>query len=111
MRSAQDYTGPGGQEFFEAPGGVWMVHHGFLPGEAGKPGGERRLYLDLLAYHGTDPIPSRIGAQEAEIKVLQLVLIVGGVVLVAGLTVVGMVRFERRRRRSGPGDGRPAPSA
>jgi len=111
MTSAQEYSGPGGQEFFANPGGVWMVHHGFLPGEAGKPGGERRLYLDLLAYHGTDPIPSRIGAQEAEIKVLQLVLIVGGVVLVAGLTVVGMVRFERRRRRSGPGDGRPAPSA
>jgi len=98
MTSAQDFTGPGGQEFFANPGGVWMVHHGFLPGQAGTPDGQRRLYLDLLAYHGSNPIPSRAGAHQAEVKVLQLVLAVGAVVLVVGGVGVLLIRRRRRHR-------------
>ena len=102
MTSAAGYRGPGGQEFFANPGGVWMVHHGFLPGQAGKPGGQRRLYLDLLEYHGADPIPARIGAERATAKVLQLVLVVVGTVLVVGLGVVLLVRRRRRRPGTSP---------
>lgn len=99
MTSAQDYTGPGGQEFFSNPGGVWMVHHGFLPGQAGTPDGQRRLYLDLLEYSGSDPIPARIGAQEAEGKLLRLALVIIG----AGLAVtIAGVLVVRRRRRAAP---------
>ncbi len=98
MKSAQDYTGPGGQEFFANPGGVWMVHHGFLPGQAGTPDGERRLYLDLLDYHGANPIPTRVGAQEAEGKLWQLVLFGGGVLLAVGLVAWAVVRRRRGRR-------------
>ena len=98
MKSAQDYTGPGGQEFFANPGGVWMVHHGFLPGQAGTPGSERRLYLDLLAYHGDDPIPTRVGVQEAEGKLLQLALVSSGLLLTIGLAIWATVRRRRRTR-------------
>jgi Glycosyl hydrolases family 43 len=100
MKSAQGYSGPGGQEFFSNPGGVWMVHHGFLPGEAGKPDGERRLYLDLLEYQGTNPIPTRVGAQEALGKVLQLALVVVGALLAAGLGAFALFRLRRRRGRA-----------
>jgi hypothetical protein len=100
MVSAQGYSGPGGQEFFLNPGGVWMVHHGFLPGQAGTPDGQRRLYLDLLQFNGSDPIPARIGAEEAEGKVLVLVLQVLGVAILVVLGVV-VVRRLRRRRADG----------
>jgi hypothetical protein len=96
MRSAQDYTGPGGQEFFEAPGGVWMVHHGFLPGQAGTPGGQRRLYLDELQFHGSDPIPVRNGVEEAEWQVAKLLL---GVLVGVGVLAMVIVAVRRRRRR------------
>lgn len=107
MTSAEDYTGPGGQEFFDNPGGVWMVHHGFLPGQAGTPGGQRRLYLDLLAYHGSDPIPDRIGAERAWSEVLRFAA--GVLVLVVAMIVV-VVLVVRRRRRRRLGDPAPASS-
>jgi hypothetical protein len=105
MVSAQGYSGPGGQEFFLNPGGVWMVHHGFLPGQAGTPDGQRRLYMDLLDFTGTNPIPARIGAKEAEGKVLQLLVEVAAV---SAVVIGGLVLFRRRRRkRRGGGDDTP----
>jgi hypothetical protein len=41
--------GPGGEEFFQAGGFVWMVHHGLAPGQTGTSV-QRRLYVDLLAF-------------------------------------------------------------
>jgi hypothetical protein len=45
--------GPGGQEFFQSGGLIWMVHHGLAPGQSGNEA-QRRLYVDLLALpaHG-----------------------------------------------------------
>jgi hypothetical protein len=40
--------GPGGQEFFQSGGLIWMVHHGLAPGQSGNEA-QRRLYVDLLA--------------------------------------------------------------
>lgn len=42
-------SGPGGEEFFQAGGLVWMVHHGLAPGQTGNLA-QRRLYVDLLAF-------------------------------------------------------------
>ena len=97
MRSAQEYSGPGGQEFFLNPGGVWMVHHGFLPGQAGTPDGQRRIYLDLLDFKGSDPIPDRTGKEEAEGQLLKLAAIGLGIL---ALLVVGAVLVIRRLRRT-----------
>ena len=41
--------GPGGEEFFDAGGLVWMVHHGLAPGQSGDLA-QRRLYVDLLVF-------------------------------------------------------------
>jgi len=38
----RDSEGPGGQEFFQFFGTIWMIHHGWLPGQAETPGGKRR---------------------------------------------------------------------
>ncbi len=43
--------GPGGQEFFQSGGLIWMVHHGLAPGQSGD-NAQRRLYVDLLALSG-----------------------------------------------------------
>jgi len=90
--------GPGGQEFFPASGGVWMVHHGWLPGQAGTPGGQRRLYLDLLAFDGADGLPTRVGAEHA---IWFLVLVGAGAGAVVALFVGTAVWVRRRRHRSG----------
>lgn len=47
--------GPGGQEFFQSGGLIWMVHHGLAPGQTGNDA-QRRLYVDLLAFPA-DGIP------------------------------------------------------
>jgi hypothetical protein len=47
--------GPGGQEFFQSGGLIWMVHHGLAPGQSGNYA-QRRLYVDLLAFPA-DGIP------------------------------------------------------
>jgi beta-xylosidase len=99
MTSAQHYSGPGGEEFFSYAGDVWMVHHGFLPGQAGKPNGQRRLYLDLLHYTGTNPIPTRVGAQRAEMRLLQLGLVVVIPIALVGLGLVLWIRRRHRRAR------------
>jgi hypothetical protein len=45
----QSDPGPGGQEFFQAGGLIWMVHHGLAPGQSGNEA-QRRLYADLIAF-------------------------------------------------------------
>jgi hypothetical protein len=100
LASTQDFSGPGGQEFFESGGNVWMVHHGFLPGQAGTPGGERRLYLDEIRFEGADPVPVRTGASEARGKLDRWAWI--GVAVVA-VGVTGAVVLVRRLRRRRPG--------
>jgi hypothetical protein len=52
--SAQSDPGPGGQEFFQAGGLVWMVHHGLAPGQSGNDA-QRRLYVDLIAFPNGQP--------------------------------------------------------
>ena len=47
----QSDPGPGGQEFFQVGGLIWMVHHGLAPGQSGNDA-QRRLYVDLLAFPG-----------------------------------------------------------
>jgi hypothetical protein len=110
MRSAQQYSGPGGQEFFQNPGGVWMVHHGFLPGQAGTPDGQRRIYLDLLDFKGNDPVPGRSGEQEAEGQLLRIGAIALGALAVVALGVVLVVRRLRRTRRRTGSDDAPPPA-
>jgi hypothetical protein len=46
---SQTDPGPGGEEFFQAGGLVWMVHHGLASGQTGNLA-QRRLYVDLLAF-------------------------------------------------------------
>jgi hypothetical protein len=50
----QSDPGPGGEEFFQAGGFVWMVHHGLAPGQSGNQA-ERRLYVDLIAFPPGQP--------------------------------------------------------
>ena len=47
----QSDPGPGGEEFFQVGGLIWMVHHGLAPGQGGD-NAQRRLYVDLLAFPG-----------------------------------------------------------
>jgi hypothetical protein len=51
----QSAPGPGGEEFFQIAGLVWMVHHALAPGQSGNTA-QRRLYVDLLAFPA-DGIP------------------------------------------------------
>jgi hypothetical protein len=50
----QSDAGPGGEEFFQVGGLIWMVHHGLAPGQAGNEA-ERRLYVDLIAFPDGQP--------------------------------------------------------
>ncbi len=45
----QSDPGPGGEEFFQVGGLIWMVHHGLAPGQSGDDA-QRRLYVDLLSF-------------------------------------------------------------
>lgn len=45
----QSTPGPGGEEFFQIAGLVWMVHHALAPGQSGNAA-QRRLYVDLIAF-------------------------------------------------------------
>jgi hypothetical protein len=100
MASAQDYSGPGGQEFFDAPGGVWMVHHGFLPGQAGTPDGERRLYLDLIDFPDGTALPATMGTAVAEERVALWSVRTLVVVALAGALIAIGIRWWWRRRRT-----------
>ena len=54
--AGQHDPGPGGEEFFQVGGLVWMVHHGLAPGQTGDDT-QRRLYVDLLAFTNGDQPP------------------------------------------------------
>lgn len=45
----QSAPGPGGEEFFQIGGVIWMVHHALAPGQSGNLA-QRRLYVDLVAF-------------------------------------------------------------
>jgi Glycosyl hydrolases family 43 len=47
--SGQHAPGPGGEEFFQIGGVIWMVHHALAPGQTGNLA-QRRLYVDLVAF-------------------------------------------------------------
>ncbi len=110
MGSERHSLGPGGQEFVEAPaGGIWMVHHGWLPNQAGTPDGQRRLYLDRISVHSGDELPTRSDTLAVEEALLEDA---GFLALLAGLAIGGVVvlaavwRHRRRATRSadGPAD-------
>ena len=90
--------GPGGQEFFNSTGGVWMVRHGWLPREAGKPDGQRRLYLDLLEFGAAGEVPTRVGASYVASRLVPYLIAAAVVVVVL---VVAIWWWVRRRRGTG----------
>ena len=106
MGSEKSSIGPGGQEFFDAPDGtgIWMVHHGWLPGEAGTPGGQRRLYLDKISFSSDGALPTRSNTRAVEEALLKDAAFLA---LVAGLAIGGvvvLVAFVRRRRKGSATD-------
>jgi hypothetical protein len=56
LSDGQSDPGPGGEEFFQAGGLIWMVHHGLAPGQSGDDA-QRRLYADLLVFPAGDRTP------------------------------------------------------
>jgi beta-xylosidase len=86
--------GPGGQEFFEALGDVWMAYHGWTEKSAAPSGGQRRLYVDVIEFD--DGVPKRVGARNTG-------LLLFGVALAIALVAVGSYFTYRalRRRRDG----------
>lgn len=102
MDSTRWSKGPGGEEFFESAGaaGIWMVHHGWLPGQAGTPDGQRRLYLDRISLH-PDSLPTRSGTEAVEEALLEdaaVLALIGG--LVVGGAVVGVGALRRRAKHA-----------
>jgi len=74
------------------------VHHGWLPNQAGTPGGQRRLYLDKLGFQQGDTLPTRTGKAAAAEALVQDALIVG--IVLAGLVgLFFLVRSLLRRRK------------
>jgi beta-xylosidase len=102
MASSGRSRGPGGEEFFAPPGSseIWMVHHGWLPHQAGTPDGQRRLYLDRISFGDGDALPTRSNdeavaealVEDAAFLALLAGAVVGAVVLVGGA-------LARRRRQ------------
>jgi GH43 family beta-xylosidase len=107
MGSERQSLGPGGQEFVEAPtGGIWMVHHGWLPNQAGTPNGQRRLYLDRISMHSGEELPTRSDTLAVEEALLEdaafLALLVG--LGIGGVVVLGVLwRHRRSARRDAEG--------
>ena len=61
--------GPGGQEFFQVGGLVWMVHHALAQGQSGNEA-QRRIHVDLIAFSpGKVPhvAPPAVSAALAEV--------------------------------------------
>ena len=94
MASSRFASGPGGQEFFGAVGQIWMIYHGWKPGEAGTKGSPRRLYLDIVTVSGG--IPRRVGARRAWTL---LILLIAVFAACAGALVWWIHRRRRRRAR------------
>ena len=101
MDSSTYSLGPGGEEFFAPPGSseIWMVHHGWLPHQAGTPDGQRRLYLDRLSFGDGDALPTRSNGEAVAEALFEdaafLALIAGAVV--GAVAVAGVVLSRRRR--------------
>ncbi len=107
MDSLPFSLGPGGEEFVEAPtGGIWMVHHGWLPHQAGTPDGQRRLYLDRISLHSGDELPTRSDTEAVEESLLEdaafLALLVG--LAIGGVVVLLAVWRHRRSARAATGN-------
>lgn len=100
MSSTTFARGPGGQEFFGALGDVWMVYHGWERGQAGKPGAQRRLYLDIVHLDGG--VPVRVGSRTVAWSLV-------GVAAVLIVLVVGAVLWWRRRRGRSAAESEPEP--
>lgn len=101
LSSTGRVRGPGGEEFFtgESTGtsSVWMVYHGWLPGQVGEPSGQRRLYLDEVRI--VDGRPVRVGKEEIERDLVRAALpYLVGLIVVAGGVVILVVRRRRRRQ-------------
>lgn len=94
MVSTPNAKGPGGQEFFEADNQVWMVYHGWLPGQIDTPGGQRRLFLDVITVN--DDVPTRIGSARTFVEVVWWAV---RALLVLVAVVLAVVLLFRRRRR------------
>jgi hypothetical protein len=68
LSEASGAPGPGGQEFFQLGGLVWMVHHELAPGQTGNFA-QRRIHVDLLGFSaGQIPhiAPTAVSAALAE---------------------------------------------
>lgn len=89
MASTTFARGPGGEEFFGDLDQVFMVYHGWERGQAGEPGAQRRLYLDIVRID--DGVPVRFGARGAPwVRV--------GLLVAAAALVIGVLWWLRRRR-------------
>lgn len=73
-KGLQSDPGPGGQEFYQTGGLIWMVHHGLAPGQSGD-GAQRRLYVDLIAFP-PGQVP-RIAPRNASAAVAEAVVYYG----------------------------------
>jgi hypothetical protein len=71
----QSDPGPGGQEFFQVGGLIWMVHHGLAPGQTGNQA-QRRLYVDLIAFPPGGQVP-RIAPSAVAAALAEAVLYFG----------------------------------
>jgi beta-xylosidase len=91
MTSTSFARGPGGQEFFDAVGERWMVYHGWAEGEAGRPGAQRRLYLDVLEVDGGDP--QRVGGRRS----WTTLVVVATSAAALALAILHLRRIRRRR--------------
>ncbi len=92
MASTLFAHGPGGQEFFEALGDVWMVYHGWESPDAAGPGGIRRLHVDVVDFDGD--VPQRVGARNAGLLLAAVVT----AILIAVLAIwYGVLRRRRPR--------------
>jgi beta-xylosidase len=95
MGSTSFARGPGGQEFFDAVGERWMVYHGWAEGEAGRPGAQRRLFLDILDVEGGDP--RRVGGRRSWTT---LVAVAAAASAAIALGVLHLRRRRKERRRA-----------
>jgi len=100
MYSSAFSKGPGGQEFFESAGkpGIWMVHHGWLPRQAGTPGGQRRLYLNKLGFVPDQLLPIRTDKAAVAEALWEDALILALVLGVPVLLFLGTRTLLRRRK-------------
>ncbi|MHB1137741.1 MAG: glycoside hydrolase family 43 protein [Microthrixaceae bacterium] len=103
MTSSGESLGPGGEEFFQTPGSdeIWMVHHGWLPHEAGTPDGQRRLYVDRVSFRPA-AVPTRSNDEAAVETVLEddaFLAVLAGTAFGLILVAAGILYARRKRSR------------